>query len=89
MTLGTLLRPRKLAYECGYLAPGVARNDHGTVLHLVSHEIKVRRPSIHGYREPGMAKRQVHTVGSTLNGCSSNTSSVQFLANMGGDLELA
>ena len=85
----TLFRPCKLAYERGYFAPGVARNEHGTVLYLVSHKVKVRRRSIDGYREPGMAKRQVHTVGPTLNGCSANTSSVQFLANMGSDLELA
>ena len=58
-----LLRPCKLAYECGYLAPGVARNDHGTVLYLVSHKVKVRKRVAHGYREPGMAKRQVHAVG--------------------------
>ena len=59
----TLLRPGKLAYERGYLAPGVAGNEHGTVLYLVSQEVKVRQRFAHGYREPGMAKRQVHAVG--------------------------
>ena len=85
----TLLRPCKLAYERGYLAPGVARNEHGTLLHLVSHKVKVRQRFAHGYREPGMAERQVHAVGSTLNGCSCKTGPVQFLANMGGNFELA
>ena len=85
----TLLRPRKLAYERGYLAPGVARNEHGTLLDLVSHEVEVRQRFAHGNREPGMAKRQVHAVGLTLNGCSRKTRSVQFLANMGGNFELA
>jgi hypothetical protein len=85
----TLLRPCKSAYERGYFAPGVARNEHGTVLYLVSHKVKVRQRFAHGYREPGMAKRQVHAVGLTLNGCSCQTGSVQFLANMGGDFELA
>jgi hypothetical protein len=78
-----------LAYKHGYLAPGVARNDHGAVLYLVSHKVKVRQRSIHGYREPGMAKRQMHAVGETLNGFSRDTNSVQFLANVGSDFELA
>ena len=78
-----------MADQRGYLAPGVARNDHGAVLDLMSHEVKVRQRSIHGYRESGVAKRQVHTVGETLNGFSRNTSSVEFLANVGSDLELA
>jgi hypothetical protein len=78
-----------LAYQRGYLAPGVARNDHGAVLYFVSHEVKVRQRSIHGYRESGVAKRQVHAVGETLNGFSRNTNSVQFLANVGSDFELA
>jgi hypothetical protein len=85
----TLFRPCKLAYERGYFAPGVARNEHGTVLYLVSHKVKVRQRVAHGYREPGMAKRQVHAVGLTLNGCSCKTRPVQFLANVGGDFELA
>ena len=59
----TLLRPCQLAYERGYLAPGVARDEHGTLLYLVSHEIEVRQRFARGYREPGMAKRQVHAVG--------------------------
>jgi len=78
-----------LAYKRGYLAPRVARNDHGAVFYFVSHEVEVRQRSIHGYREPGMAKRQVHTIGETLNGFSCNTNSVQFLANVGSDFELA
>jgi hypothetical protein len=78
-----------LADERGYLAPGLASNDHGAVLYLVSHKVKVRQRSTHGYREPGMAKRQVHTVGETLNGFSRNPNSVQFLANVGSDFELA
>jgi hypothetical protein len=78
-----------LTYERNYLAPGIARNDHGTVLYLVSLKVKVRQRSIYGYREPGMAKRQVHTIGETLNGFSRNPSSVQFLANVGSDFELA
>jgi hypothetical protein len=78
-----------LADECGYLAPGVARNDHGTVLYLVSHKVKVRQRSIHDYRKPGMAMRQMHAVGDTLYGFSRNTNSVQFLANVSSDFELA
>jgi hypothetical protein len=78
-----------LAYQRGYLAPGVARNDHCALLYFVSHEVKVRQRSIHGNGESGVAKRQVHTVGETLNGFSRNTNSVQFLANVGSDFELA
>jgi len=78
-----------LADERGYLAPGIARNDHGAVLYLVSHKVKVRQRSIHGDRESGLAKRQVHTIGEALNGFSRNPNSVQFLANVGSDFELA
>jgi hypothetical protein len=84
-----LLRLRQLAYECGYLAPGFARDDHGTVLDFVSLEVKVRQSSIHGYCEPGRPERQVHTVGETLNGFNRNPGSVQFLADVGSDFEFS
>jgi hypothetical protein len=78
-----------LADERGYPAPGFTRNDHGTLLYFVSREIQVRRDSMHRYREPGMAERQMHTVRNTLNGFSRNPGKVQFLANVGSDSELA
>jgi len=52
-------------------------------------EVKVRQSSIRGYCEPGVAKRQVYTVGETLNGFGRNPNPVQFLAKVGGDFELA
>jgi hypothetical protein len=78
-----------LAYECRYLAPSFARDDYGTVLHFMRLEVKVRQSSIRGYCEPGVAKRQVHTVGETLNGFGRNPNPVQLLAKMDGDFELA
>jgi hypothetical protein len=78
-----------LAYECRYLAPSFARDDYGTVLYFMRLKVKVRQSSIRGYCEPGVAKRQVYTVGETLNGFSCNPGSVQLLAKVGGDFELA
>ena len=62
-----------------------ARDDYRTVLHFMRLKVKVRQSSIRGYCEPGVAKRQVYTVGETLNGFSCNSYPVQLLAKMGSD----
>jgi hypothetical protein len=71
------------------LVPGLAGDEHFTILRLRGGEIEVHRALVHRDDDPHDTRREMQGPGLAMNGLKRNPGEFEFLANVSRDLELA